>query len=249
MTRKELMELAESYKARLGFKPGSILVGVDSDESILELMADCYDKDGLALARADYEKMGRKAFEKYRILGMPLLVSPDFEGGVSLVRQSGSSFSMKPQGMDKAYMPVADITNAMPVITKAALSFFDEAEGDELVAMTMFAKGLAELQNNKGSWEDEGLPKLEHLLDALSKKAPKAYVRFTTRFVSCVLDFHWHCRRIKPGEEACDMELLEKNLKTAVMLRSIPGELRSEVVDALHTYGTMPDLLERLVRP
>ena len=244
MKKEKLMEMAEEYRKREGFKPGAIVLNEMDIPEIMEVYKDM-------LLESDYERLktnlenDSRFLEKIRLFNMGFRLV-DKKVPLHLDRQTGSVTQIKPKDMGKAYNPVADITNSMGSIIQASLAFFDDLNEEDDPEMCNFACKCAEVLHNAkisgDTWEEYAMP----LLDAMCKdviKSKKGH-DFFIKFFLCTMDFYWHCCRLSPEEPPKkNMDMIKKATQISALIRTMPKYMRDAYMDHVVSNGTLPEVM------
>lgn len=246
MKRDDLKQLAEEYREKNGFLPGTIIL---HEDDVLNELLPLLKEVCIQTKYEVYEKMLKediKAIERIPIMGMAIVLSED-KKPLYLGRQSGNFTSIRPKDASQSYIPQADILNSMSRIMKASFAFFDKVDNDE--AFCEFAKDICvfmdSARNSKDIWERGALPKLDSICEAVAK-SPNA-MAFFVKFFMCVMDFYWHCTRLTSEDKmANNTELFDKAINISSMCRLMPKDMREDFLDHLASHGMLPNVMSNL---
>lgn len=239
MRMRELLPMVEKYRSEQGFLPGALVVpdSVEGVSELLELMGDCYLPSSLD-AIIEESCTNRKILAAHRIQGMGIRLDPKCES-ITLDRATGNMVSIRPRDMKEAYMPAADITNSLSSIVRAALALCPESDEH----FRKFEQDIGEhlFSHHDGrSWENDVLPGLDKACREFVENSKNANV-FLSKFFLCVLDFHWHCLRARPGgDQSRTRDMIDRALGISVLVRTLPEKVRQAYMDHIEVSGGLP---------
>ena len=245
MKREEIMERADLYIESNGFPPGCLKVRRDGAYAELTEYFDTALTDNEATVRKTLIEDSIENAEKLKIMGMAVRLSDDLSVPWDLTRVSGSVTRIRPKDGGELYNPQADITNSLGSILKAAFSVFNGEEPDP--ATVAFAKDCCILMDDAAhsneDWETRCLPGISKLcIDFIVNNKDNAD-RFFIKFFMCVMDFHWHCSRLIPGDSRKDSsDIFNKALTMSSFVRTMPEYMRTAYMDHIAAHGMMPEL-------
>ena len=245
MKREEIMERAEFYINNSGFPPGCLRVRRDRAYAELTEYFTTALPEKEAMVRQQLIEDSLENAEKLKVMGMAVRLSDDLVTAWDLTRVSGSVTRIRPKDGGDLYNPQADITNSLGSILKAAFSIFNDEEPDP--ATVAFAKDccilMDDAMHSNEDWETRCLPGVSKLCKDFMTSNKDNADRFFMKFFMCVMDFHWHCARLIPGNErGKSSDLFNKALSMSSFVRTMPKDIRSEYMDHIATHGMMPEL-------
>lgn len=248
MKREALMQMAEFYMKREGFRPGAIVLNEKDIPEILEVYKDILLPTDYKFLEESVEK-NPKFLESIRLFKMGFRLTED-DKPIHLERQTGKVTQMRPQEMSVMYNPSADITNSLASIMQASFAFFSGLNETSDPVLCQFATDCATIlhdaKNKEVKWEEHALPKLHDMCGKLLNGTDMA-TPFFARFFTCVVDFYWHCCRLSMDETPKkNIDMIQKATNLSSLIRTMPKDMQKEYMDHLVSHGTLPDIFEAM---